>query len=161
MDSIIPSLVAAFLTLMVVGFDDQKPGTAPADWTVAMTGKGSPRWTVEKDDTAPSAPMVLKQSGTASFPLCVKDDTSLTDGFAEVKFKPLTGEKDQAAGIVWRYTDPDNYYITRANALEDNESLGVGTAVPVPLTLIVTEGVSGSSEGMSKLSLSGPVEVGA
>jgi len=120
MDSIIPSLVAAFLTLMVVGFDDQKPGTAPADWTVAMTGKGSPRWTVEKDDTAPSAPMVLKQSGTASFPLCVKDDTSLTDGFAEVKFKPLTGEKDQAAGIVWRYTDPDNYYITRANALEDN-----------------------------------------
>jgi len=123
MDSIIPSIVAAFLTLMVVGFDDQKPGTVPAGWTVAMTGKGSPQWTVEKDDTAPSAPMVLKQSGTASFPLCVKDDTSLTDGFAEVKFKPLTGKEDQAAGIVWRYQDPKNYYITRANALENNVTL--------------------------------------
>ena len=120
MKEIIPAIVAAFLTIMVVGFDDQKPGTAPTGWTVAMTGKGSPQWTVEKDKTAPSAPMVLKQSGTASFPLCVKDDTSLTDGFAEVKFKPLTGKKDQAAGIVWRYHDPNNYYIVRANALEDN-----------------------------------------
>ena len=120
MQSIIPSLVAAFLTLMVVGFDDQKPGTAPAGWTVAMTGKGAPQWTVEEDKTAPSAPMVLKQSGTASYPLCVKDDTSLKDGFAEVKFKPLTGKEDQAAGIVWRYRDPKNYYIARANALEDN-----------------------------------------
>jgi hypothetical protein len=120
MKSIIPSLVAAFLTLMVVGFDDQKPGTAPAGWTLAMTGKGAPRWTVEEDKTAPSAPMVLKQSGTASFPLCVKDDTSLKDGFAEVKFKPLTGKEDQAAGIVWRYRDPKNYYVARANALEDN-----------------------------------------
>lgn len=120
MNSIIPSLVAAFLTLMVVGFDDQKPGTSPAGWTVTMTGKGAPQWTVEEDKTAPSAPMVLKQSGTASFPLCVKDDTSLKDGFAEVKFKPLTGKEDQAAGVVWRYRDPKNYYIVRANALEDN-----------------------------------------
>ncbi len=27
---------------------------------------------------------------------------------------------DQAAGIVWRYQDPNNYYIVRANALENN-----------------------------------------
>jgi hypothetical protein len=27
---------------------------------------------------------------------------------------------DQAAGLVWRYQDEDNYYIVRANALEDN-----------------------------------------
>ena len=120
MESIIPSIVAAFLTLMVIGFDDQKPGAVPAGWTVTMTGKGAPSWTVEKDETAPSAPMVLKQSGTASFPIYVKDDTSLTNGFAEVKFKPLTGEEDQAAGIVWRYDDPNNYYVVRANALENN-----------------------------------------
>jgi hypothetical protein len=47
-----------------------------------------------------------------------------TEGFADgsvsVRFKPVAGERDQAAGIVWRYRDPDNYYIVRANALEDN-----------------------------------------
>jgi len=102
------------------GFDDQEIGGAPAGWTVAMTGKGSPQWTVENEAKAPSGDKVLKQSGTASYPLCVKDDTSLTDGFVEVYFKPLTGKKDQAAGIVWRYRDPNNYYIVRANALEDN-----------------------------------------
>jgi len=102
------------------GFEDQEAGAAPAGWTVAMTGTGSPRWTVEDEATAPSASKVLKQSGTAAFPLCVKDDTSLVDGFTEVHFKPLTGKEDQAAGIVWRYRDPKNYYIVRANALEDN-----------------------------------------
>jgi hypothetical protein len=37
-----------------------------------------------------------------------------------VKFKAISGSVDQAAGIVWRYRDPDNYYVVRANALEDN-----------------------------------------
>jgi hypothetical protein len=120
MKSIFPSFVAAFITLMVIGFDDQKPETAPNGWTVAMTGEGSPQWTVENDRTAPSAPNVLKQAGTASFPLCIKDDISLKDGFAEVKFKPLAGKEDQAAGIVWRYRDPQNYYLVRASALANN-----------------------------------------
>ncbi len=103
-----------------VNFDDQEIGNVPTGWTATMTGQGTPQWTVEDDASAPSAPKVLKQSGTAAFPLCVKDDTSLADGFLELKFKPLTGEEDQAAGIVWRYSDPKNYYIMRANALEDN-----------------------------------------
>ena len=47
---------------------------------------------MENEATAPSGAKVLKQSGTASYPLCVKDDTSLTDGFVEVYFKPLTGK---------------------------------------------------------------------
>lgn len=125
MKSVICSALAIALPITMLaggstGFDDQEVGAAPAGWTVAMTGKGSPQWTVENEATAPSAAKALKQSGTASYPLCVKDDTSLTDGFVEVYFKPLTGKKDQAAGIVWRYRDPNNYYIVRANALEDN-----------------------------------------
>jgi hypothetical protein len=113
-------ILGAFIAIMTVGFDDQKAGAVPDGWTAGHTGKGTPKWTVEKDATAPSAPMVLKQSGTASFPLCTKDDTSLVDGFAEVKFKPLTGKVDQAAGLVWRFADAQNYYVVRANALENN-----------------------------------------
>ena len=120
MEQILQLILGAFITLMTVGFDDQKTGSIPEGWSAGVTGKGKSVWTVVKENTAPSQTMALKQSGTASFPLCVKNDTSLTDGYAEVKFKPVSGKKDQAAGILWRYKDTKNYYVVRANALEDN-----------------------------------------
>src|SRR5687768_5136571 len=82
-----------------INFDGLPPGSPPAGWTVTKTGEGNPKWTVEKDDTAPSKPNVLKQSGLASYPVCLKNDTSVQNGFVEVKFKALSGEEDQAAGI--------------------------------------------------------------
>lgn len=103
-----------------VNFDDAKPGELPAHWTGTNTGKGKAKWSVEKDDTAPSKPNVLKQSGEADYPVALKDDASLKDGFVEVKFKPVSGQEDQAGGVVWRAKDVDNYYIARANALEGN-----------------------------------------
>jgi hypothetical protein len=106
-----------------INFDDATVGQPPAGWTATKTGKGTPKWTVEKDDTAPSRPNVLKQSGEATFAICVKDDTSLKDGFVEVRFKPVSGKEDQAGGVVWRARDADNYYIARANALEDNVTI--------------------------------------
>ena len=66
---------------------------------------------------------MLKQSGHGDFPWCVKDDTSHVDGYVEVKFKPVSGKEDQAGGVVWRWQDGDNYYVARANALENNVSL--------------------------------------
>ncbi len=45
-------------------FDDEMTGSSPPGWRMTMTGAGRPEWTVEKDDTAPSKPNVLKQSGT-------------------------------------------------------------------------------------------------
>ena len=104
-------------------FDATKPGTLPEDWTCGVTGKGSPVWEVETDMSAPSKPNVLKQSGSGSFPWCVKQSVRITDGFVEVKFKPLSGREDQAGGLLWRFKDGDNYYVARANALENNVSL--------------------------------------
>jgi len=52
--------------------------------------------------------------------LAIWERTSLKDGMLTVKFKAIAGIVDQAAGLVWRYRDPGNYYIVRANALEDN-----------------------------------------
>jgi hypothetical protein len=117
------SLASSVAWAETVNFDDAKVGEAPAGWTATKTGSGAAKWTVEKDDTAPSKPNVLKQSGEATYPVCIKDDTSLKDGFVEVKFKAVSGETDQAGGVIWRAQDKDNYYIARANALEDNVTI--------------------------------------
>jgi len=106
-----------------INFDDFKPGAAPAGWTLTKTGDGEPKWTVEKDETAPSKPNVLKQSGEATYPVALKDDTNLKNGFVEVKFKAVSGKEDQAGGVIWRARDADNYYVARANALEDNVTI--------------------------------------
>ena len=63
---------------------------------------------------------MVKQSGRATYPLLLKNDTSIKDGFVEMKFKAVAGSQDRAAGVVWRARDANNYYVTRANALEDN-----------------------------------------
>src|SRR5207249_386441 len=124
----IPAVIAiAFLANAArsetINFDDALPGKPPPGWTAIQTGKGKAVWTVEKDDSAPTKPNVLKQSGEATYPVCIKEDTNLKDGFVEVKFKPISGKEDQAGGLIWRCKDADNYYIARANALEDNVTI--------------------------------------
>ncbi len=103
-------------------FDADVVGQPPAGWTCGATGRGTPNWTVEPDSGAPGG-KVLRQSGSATFPWCVRTATALTDGWVEAKFKPVSGREDQAGGVVWRWKDGDNYYVARANALENNVSL--------------------------------------
>jgi hypothetical protein len=121
------TILGLFMTAIsfaeTVNFDNLKIGEPPPGWTATKTGTGQAKWIIEKDDTAPSKPNVLKQSGQATYPVCIKDDTSLKDGFVEVKFKPISGKKDQAGGLVWRAKDSDNYYVARANALENNVTI--------------------------------------
>jgi len=121
--SLAVAAIAASSSADIVNFDNFKVGAAPSGWTATQTGSGSAKWSVEKDASAPSKPNVLKQSGEATFPVCIKDDTSLKDGFVEVKFKPVSGKEDQAGGVIWRVQDANNYYISRANALEDNVTI--------------------------------------
>ena len=114
------ALMAGAALAETVNFDDAEVGKPPRHWTAAKTGSGEAKWAVVADDTAPSKPNVLKQSGEATYPICLKDDTSLKDGFVEVKFNPVSGKEDRAGGVIWRAKDSDNYYVARANALEDN-----------------------------------------
>jgi len=106
-----------------VTFDAEAVGALPRGWSAGLTGRGSARWTVESDVSAPSKPNVLKQSGQGDFPWCVLREVALTDGFVEVRLKPLSGKQDQAGGVVWRWKDGNNYDVARANALENNVSL--------------------------------------
>ena len=104
-----------------MNFHSDTIGQPPAGWRCGSTGRGAPKWTVESDRDL--GHNVLVQSGRAPFPWCVKDDVALTDGWVEVRFRPIEGREDQAGGLVWRFKDGDNYYVARANALENNVSL--------------------------------------
>jgi hypothetical protein len=106
-----------------ISFDKDEPNKAPEEWRIGVTGKGNPKWMVIRDSTAPSDPNVLYQSGEGTFPWCVIPRVSLSDGFVGVKFKSLSGKIDQAGGVIWRFKDGNQYYVARANALEDNVSL--------------------------------------
>jgi hypothetical protein len=80
---------------------------------------------------------VLKQSGKATYALALRQGTSIKDGFVEASFKPIAGSEDRAGGLVWRAKDANNYYVVRANALEDNVVVyktvnGYGVKVAVP-----------------------------
>jgi len=103
-----------------VSFEADAVGAVPKGWTATKTGRGDPKWTIEQEPTAPSRSKVVKQSGRADYPLLLKDDTDIKDGFIETKFKAVAGSEDRAGGLVWRARDANNYYVVRANALEDN-----------------------------------------
>lgn len=106
-------------------FDKDKTQALPAGWLSERTGQGAMGdWQVIADATAPSKPNVIAQlsADTASyrFPLAIADNTNYKDLDVTVRFKTISGNEDQGAGLVWRYRDSNNYYIVRANALEDN-----------------------------------------
>lgn len=101
-----------------VTFD--QPGALPKGWESGITGRGAAKWEIVREDSAVSSPFVLKQSGEATFCWAAKTDVRIKDGYAEVKFKPISGKEDQAGGLVFRFQDANNYYVVRGNALEGN-----------------------------------------
>jgi hypothetical protein len=124
----------------VLDFEAADIGSVPMGWTVAMTSDGGqPRWDVVRDATSPVGERVLAQVSddqtSGRFPLAIYEGIESVDGSVSVRFKPISGRVDQAAGLVWRYQDPRNYYVVRANALENNVVLykvDNGRRVPLP-----------------------------
>ena len=109
-------------------FDDNKVNELPVGFQSAFTGKGEPgRWVVKKIEHAPSADNVVEQTKLDEtdyrFPLLVLDGVSYKDFMAFVRFRTEGGKIDQAGGLVFRYKDNSNYYVLRANALENNVRL--------------------------------------
>ena len=109
-------------------FDDNKVNELPVGFQSAFTGKGEPgRWVVKKIEHAPSADNVVVQTklddNDYRFPLLVLDGASYKDFMAFVRFMAESGKVDQAGGLAFRYKDNNNYYVLRANALENNVRL--------------------------------------
>ena len=108
-------------------FDSDKSETPPAGYAFGRTGSGREgRWVVRAEKDAPSAPNVLAQIDTDAtdyrFPVAFTGP-EMNDLRLSVKCKPVAGKVDQGCGLVFRLKDADNYYLTRANALEDNVRL--------------------------------------
>jgi len=113
---------------ITLDFNASVVSTLPPGFSSAVTGGGGPAsWMVVEDFTAPSGGKALAQTSTDKtsfrFPLCVYGRFTAPDVTVSVSFKPVSGTVDQAAGLVARYRDKDNYYVVRANALENNVRL--------------------------------------
>jgi hypothetical protein len=113
--------------------EDVSPPSAETSWSFDADADGAlpdgaeilsqPRfgaWSVRAEADAPSPPNALCQTGMAEFPSIAISPTVHTDVIMSTRFKPISGVVDQAAGLLFRIQDADNYYILRANALEGN-----------------------------------------
>ena len=105
-------------------FDKDSVGSPPAGFEFARTGQGAEgKWVVRADKDAPSNQVLVQESADPTdyrFPLAVVKEGSWKDVTLSVRARPVSGEVDQGFGLVWRYKDANNYYITRCNADEDN-----------------------------------------
>jgi hypothetical protein len=101
-----------------------QPGTAPPGFSFTLTGGGPiAAWKVVADPTAAAQKAIAQTSQDRTdyrFPLAVYQPITAKNVDVTVHFKPVEGKVDQAGGIAVRLASADNYYIVRANALEDN-----------------------------------------
>jgi hypothetical protein len=105
-----------------VDFSDDAVGQPPSGFEFGYTAKvGRPgKWIVQAEGANKYLAQLDADNTRARFPVAVVSGISAADIDLSVRFRPISGRVDQAAGLVWRYRDQDNYYIVRANALEDN-----------------------------------------
>jgi hypothetical protein len=111
-----------------IDFERYDAGKTPADFKAELTAGGGPvNWVIQQDPTAPAGAKVLAQLSTDTtsrrYPVCTFNDFSARDVEVSTQFKAISGTVDQAAGLVARFKDKDNYYVVRANAMEDNVRL--------------------------------------
>ena len=108
----------------MIAIEKMDVGKEPAEFDFARTGQGGPgEWVVVGDPTASGGRAIEQSSAERTdyrFPLAIYQPLSVTNGEVVIRFKPSAGKVDQAGGIAMRLIDSNNYYVVRANALEDN-----------------------------------------
>lgn len=116
------ALAVANAASRTVDFNQDAIDQPPKGFEFGHTGGvGRPgKWIVQAEGSNKFLAQTDADSTRSRFPVAVLSDVSAADADLSVRFKPVSGRVDQAAGLVWRYQDENNYYIVRANALEDN-----------------------------------------
>jgi len=118
------SVLAAPANAQRVSFADAPVDGLPKDFVTALTGQGKPGdWKVVEDASAEGGRALAQLNADPTdyrFPLAIYEPTFPSDVEATTRFKAISGKEDQAGGVVVRLTDRNNYYIARANALENN-----------------------------------------
>jgi hypothetical protein len=103
----------------VVNFDTAALGQPPNGWIFPASNSAQPKWEIRRDQSAASQPYVfarLAGADGAQMPLAIFNQTDLQNGDVSVRLKPVSGEKEQAGGLVFRYRDENNFYLVRADA---------------------------------------------
>jgi hypothetical protein len=136
--SVLGVTVAIDAATRTVDFSTDAVGQAPKGFEFGYTAKtGKPgKWIVQSEGSNKYLAQVDPDNTRSRFPVAVVSDISAADVDLSVRFKPVSGRVDQAAGLVWRFQNEDNYYIVRSNALEGNVVLykvqgGKRTDLPV------------------------------
>jgi hypothetical protein len=90
----------------------------------ALTGQGGPvAWQVLLVHNRAALAERSRVAVDNRFPICIVEDVKALDVELSVSFTPIAGKIDQAAGLIFRVKDANNYYVARANALENNVNL--------------------------------------
>jgi Domain of Unknown Function (DUF1080) len=124
-------LVASILVTMAlighgatrkVDFSEDPVGQAPKGFEFGHTAKvGAPgKWVVQAEGSNKYLAQIDPDNTRSRFPVAVLSDVTAADVDLSTRFRPVSGRVDQAVGLVWRFQNEDNYYIVRANALENN-----------------------------------------
>ncbi len=114
--------LAGYAASRTFDFAGDAVGQPPKGFAYGHTAKvGAPgTWVVQAEGANQYLAQTNADSTNARFPVAVVSDISTADVDLSVRFRPVSGRVDQAAGLVWRYLNEDNYYLVRANALENN-----------------------------------------
>lgn len=121
-----------------VDFTQDTTGQPPKGFEFGHTAKvgAAGKWVIQAEGSNRFLAQLDPDSTRSRFATAVLADIRTADVDLSVRFRPVSGRVDQAAGLVWRYQDENNYYIVRANALENNVVLykvqnGQRTDLPV------------------------------
>jgi hypothetical protein len=111
----------------MIAIDKMEVGSPPEDFGSWRTGQGgTARWEVVADATAAGG-RAIEQTSTDKtdyrFPLAIYKPLAAQNVDVVLRFKAMSGSVDRAGGIALRLATPDDYYVVRANALEDNVRL--------------------------------------
>ena len=102
-------------------FENYETGKIPSGWSQYFTGKGkSTNWKVIDDQGNKVLAQLSSDHPNYHFNEVVFDGLQLKNVELKVRLKGVQGKMDQGGGFVWRFTDANNYYVVRANPLEDN-----------------------------------------
>lgn len=111
---------------LVWNFDREQPGTLPSEFSIGTLFDGRPAgdWQVLATDRAKSPPHVLAQlmgkGAEHAYKLVLIKEIIASDLNLKVSLLPIQGRADMGGGLIWRAADDRNYYLARANPLEQN-----------------------------------------
>jgi len=102
-------------------FENYEINKIPSDWSQYLTGRGDRTdWKVIDDNGNKVLAQLSDKQPNYHFNEIVFNDFKTKNVELSVRMKGVTGNNDQGGGFVWRFIDADNYYVVRANPLEDN-----------------------------------------